>query len=83
LSAGVCTSERRMKCEAEFGAAHLVWTCANCPRARLEDLSPYTMKILRLADLQFAGYPLAANDLTLEEWFDLGRVKEWLLENIR
>ena len=26
--------------------------------------------------LQQAGYPLTANDLTLEEWFDLGRINE-------
>jgi hypothetical protein len=28
--------------------------------------------------LQQAGYPLAANDLTREEWFDLARVKALL-----
>jgi hypothetical protein len=27
-------------------------------------------------DLQEAGYPLQADDLTLEEWLDLWRVKQ-------
>jgi len=30
---------------------------------------------MNLFTLQQAGYPLAADDLTLEEWFDLGRVR--------
>jgi hypothetical protein len=36
------------------------------------------VKLLQNRALQKAGYPLMANDLTLEEWFDLGRVKESL-----
>jgi len=29
-----------------------------------------------MAVLQRGGYPFAANDLTLEEWVDLGMVRE-------
>lgn len=38
----------------------------------------YTIKLLNLNTLQKAGYPFAANDLTLEEWSDLGLLKETL-----
>lgn len=38
----------------------------------------YTIKMLNLRTLQKAGYPFGANDLTLEEWSDLGQVKEAL-----
>lgn len=31
---------------------------------------------MNLAALQDAGYPLRANDLTLEEWYDLARLRE-------
>ncbi len=42
---------------------------------RAEDLHPYTNKMLDVYELQKAGYPYTANDLTLEEWKDLGKVK--------
>ena len=54
------------------------WTCAHCPKTRLEDLNPYTHKLLRLRMLRAAGYPFEANDLTYEEWLDLGRLNQWL-----
>lgn len=28
--------------------------------------------------MQLAGYPLSANDLSIEEWLDLGRLNETL-----
>ncbi len=34
--------------------------------------------MLRILNLDRAGYPFEADDLTLEEWFDLGRFKEQL-----
>jgi hypothetical protein len=45
---------------------------------RREDLSLYTEKLIRNLNLQRAGYPLSANDLSMEEWLDLGRVKQAL-----
>lgn len=50
------------------------WTCGNCPKKRSEDLHPYTVKLLNLKALKTAGYPMQANDLTYDEWKDLGRV---------
>ncbi|MFW5490433.1 MAG: hypothetical protein ACNI3A_18750 [Desulfovibrio sp.] len=77
LGRGLCTKQEREKCEAEFGE-NIEWTCANCPKKSRDDLHPYTLKLLGLVNLQGAGYPLHANDLTLEEWTDLARVKTWL-----
>lgn len=57
---------------------NLDWACANCPKTRQADLHPYTSKLTHLYALQMAGYPLQADDLTLEEWLDLGRVRQTL-----
>jgi len=54
------------------------WACEKCPKKKPDEISPYTWKIIRLYNLQKAGYPLYADDLTLEEWEDLGRVREAL-----
>lgn len=74
---GLCDDEERKKCEVESGD-NLAWACANCPKTRVEDLHPYTHKLLRIHTLRKAGYPLKENDLTYEEWLDLGKVEQWL-----
>lgn len=56
----------------------LSWVCSNCNHKQSADLHPYTIKILGLIKLQRAGYPFKANDLTLEEWHDLGEMKRQL-----
>lgn len=33
---------------------------------------------MRLRRLRLAGYPLAVNDLSMEEWLDLGRAEEFM-----
>lgn len=52
------------------------WACANCPKKRAADLSPYTNKLLGLYSLQEAGYPFRANDIEYQEWIDLGRLRQ-------
>ncbi|MBW2591840.1 MAG: hypothetical protein JRE58_02350 [Deltaproteobacteria bacterium] len=42
----------------------LEWACA------------YTIKLFRLRRLRLAGYPFAADDLTVEEWMDLGKIDD-------
>ena len=54
----------------------LVWTCEQCEKRKQSDLSGYTIKMFKIRQLKMAGYPFAANDLTLEEWEDLGQVEE-------
>lgn len=56
----------------------MAWSCSHCPKKRSSDINPYTEKLLRLVALQRGGYPIAADDLTIEEWIDLGMVKEAL-----
>jgi hypothetical protein len=56
----------------------LAWACENCPKKKAEDLHPYTWKLLRLRRLKLAGYPFCADDLTVEEWMDLGKIEELL-----
>lgn len=58
---------------------HLAWACGQCEKRPPEvgDLAPYTMKMLRFNALRRAGFPLRADDLTLEEWEDLGLVAQW------
>ena len=42
----------------------------------------YTFKLLHLLALQKGGYPFSTDDLTLEEWVDLGLVKESLKDDL-
>lgn len=74
---GVCSKEERERCGNEFGE-NLEWACGKCEKAeRIEalELNAYTAKLFRLRLLRAAGYPFGANDLTPEEWEDLGKVE--------
>jgi hypothetical protein len=62
----------------EVGTENIAWTCKECQKEKASSLHPYTIKLMGLLELQKGGYPFAANDLTLEEWVDLGRIKETL-----
>ena len=77
--AGGCPPREREACRAEFGD-NLDWACSKCPKGRPGDprLHPYTRKLLTVHSLQEVGYPLAADDLSLEEWLDLARLKRAL-----
>ena len=79
MSTRPCTGEDRATCEAEMpDPAHLAWSCEKCPKARPEDINPYTAHILWLITLQAGGFPLDTEDMSLEMWTDLGRVKQAL-----
>jgi hypothetical protein len=60
------------------GEKEQAWACAHCATCRPQDLHPYTLKLLRLRLLQAGGYPFRRNDLTIEEWMDLGRITDAL-----
>ncbi len=79
LAAGrLCGPEQRGRCTAENGAfAH--WACQVCEEyLRPEAVSPWTWHLVFLHQLQRAGYPFKANDLTLEEWLLVGLVQRLL-----
>ncbi len=54
----------------------LVYRCGECEKKKQSDLDEYTRKIFWLRRMQTAKYPFGPNDLTLEEWEDLGAVEE-------
>jgi len=59
----------------------LDWVCSQCQKKKETEFHPYTHKLLRLRKLQLAGYPLGPNDLTVEEWLDLGWINDWFGRN--
>lgn len=75
-----CTREDYQDCVAQFGEGkELEWACKNCEYNKGEmTLHPYTEKLLNNRMLRLAGYPLRRNDLTVEEWLDLGRIEQCL-----
>ncbi len=75
--AEICDESEKEKCRAEFGE-NLDWACNNCPKQKGAEIGPYTAKLLMMRSLRLAGYPLKANDLTLDEWLDLGMMETWL-----
>ena len=77
MTSGVCTDEEKEKCRNEFGD-NLEWACGKCEKNREKDIHPYTAKLLRIRNMRMAGYPFGANDLTFEEWEDLGAIEQWL-----
>lgn len=77
IRTGLCDENQEAKCEAENGQL-LEWSCIHCPKKKPEDLNPYTLKLVKMMELQAAGYPFRPNDLTMEEWYDIGKVKRWL-----
>lgn len=62
----------------EINEAILNWQCSQCEKKKAGQIGEYTWKIFRLRRLRLGGYPLAANDLSMEEWLDLGRAEEFL-----
>lgn len=69
----MCGEKDQTRCAEEFDD-NLEWSCENCPKARPDELHPYTCKLLNMLDLREAGYPLRREDLSVEEWMDLARV---------
>ena len=79
MTSGVCTDEEKEKCRNEFGD-NLEWACGKCEKNRAQDFDVYTAKLLRIRGMRMAGYPFEPDDLTPEEWEDLGKVEQWLLQ---
>jgi hypothetical protein len=76
-----CDAIQKNKCRKEIPEEEmLVWTCSKCERGgkREIELGEYTQKMFRWIRLRNAGYPVRPNDLTPEEWNDLGLIEEML-----
>jgi hypothetical protein len=67
----LCTPSEQAQCEAEHGD-WLEWTCPNCNKIKPESIGLRTQKVIYLHRLQSGGYPFQADDLSEEDWQDLG-----------
>ena len=79
MSAGLCTQAEQDDCKEQFDEDQTVlqWACENCKKTRLEDLHDYTVRLFKMRALKLGGYPFAKDDLTTEEWLDLGLIEKW------
>lgn len=73
----MCTDDEYAQCKFDY-EGNLEWACKHCETKRHEDLHPYTHKLLRIHLLRMGGFPMPADDLTLDEWMDLGRITQAL-----
>ncbi|MBW1916397.1 MAG: hypothetical protein JRI57_00030 [Deltaproteobacteria bacterium] len=72
VSGRLCTEAQRQKCQQE-DQGFSEWACSQCREyIPVERISPWTWHLLFLYQLQSAGYPFQANDLSLETWMLLG-----------
>jgi hypothetical protein len=73
----VCTPEEEKKCKAEIGdEEHALWACEQCEKRKAGNIHPWTEHLLRLRKLQKAGYPFKKEDLSYDEWRDLGTLNQ-------
>jgi len=49
-----------------------------CKKKKRDPIGHYTGHILTLRRLNLAGYPFKKDDLSYEEWMDLGIINEML-----
>ena len=52
--------------------------CARCEKKKGRKISDWTLHLLDLRRLTLAGYPFGKDDLSYEEWVDLGLINEML-----
>jgi hypothetical protein len=77
LSRNVCDPTEEARCREEIGSEEFIsWACSKCDKKKSRELHPWTNHILFLRILMKAGYPFCKNDLSLEEWLDLGMTNE-------
>lgn len=71
-----CTPAKKKECAKSCGPANLEAVCAACEHRHKHDPSPWFLHISYLAALVRAGYPFMADDLTIDEWLDIGALRE-------
>ncbi|HHT9137386.1 MAG TPA: hypothetical protein ACFYEK_09115 [Candidatus Wunengus sp. YC60] len=72
-----CTPEKKKRCAKDCGP-HLEFACKTCEANKEHEPSEWFNHIWFFYALQRGGYPFRANDLTVDEWMDLGLLKEEL-----
>lgn len=53
--------------------------CKDCFAGRKKKPGKYIQKMLLFIELKKAGYPVKANDLTVDEWLDFNRIDNELI----
>ncbi len=66
-----CTPQKKKECAKNSGE-HLALMCSQCEHREPYEPSEWFNHIWFLYSLQQGGYPFDANDLTIEEWIDIG-----------
>lgn len=74
---GICTEAEKEQCQGEFGEDGMAWACKKCSKAQIQDLGEYTVEIFKTYRLKQAGYPFKKTDLTIAQWLDIGKIREW------
>jgi len=73
----VCNPDEEEKCRQEIGNEELLkWSCEKCEKKKVDSIHPWTNHLLVLRRLVLAGYPFKRNDLSIQEWLDLGFLNE-------
>ena len=77
IKKGLCDEKQENICKIENGT-NIQWACRNCDKKKAKDIKEYTWRMLEIRLLQKGGYKFHNNDLSLEQWLDLGRIEQWL-----
>jgi hypothetical protein len=54
----------------------LQWACSQCEKKKVKNIHPWVRHLNELHQLIKAGYPFGKNDLSFQEWRDLGILTE-------
>lgn len=54
--------------------------CKDCFAGKRKKPGKYIQKMLLMIELKNSGYPLKANDLTIDEWIDINKINSELID---
>jgi hypothetical protein len=66
-----CTPQKKKECLKNSGV-HIELACSTCEAREPYEPSDWFNHIWLLYELQRGGYPFEKNDLTINEWIDIG-----------
>ncbi len=83
-SRNVCEKEDEERCREEIGSEKFFkWACEKCEKRKSAEIHPWTNHILFLRRLGKAGFPFGKDDLSMNEWLDLGLANEVIESKMR
>ncbi len=77
MGLNVCDPEQEERCKKQDGS---FWqsSCRRCEKKKIGDVHPWALHLIDLRRLKKAGYPFDKNDLSYDEWMDLGLLNEMM-----